>query len=614
MRYLSFCVLFLAVIWTPFSSAVDASAATQFSQLPAVAQSNISALIGRENAAYTARRNTASLHAENSCNRLTVDFSPSGVTLQSGASRWRMKLLAYGYGDEVQPVADVSPQANANRVEYRRGTMTEWYVNGPAGLEQGFTLSQPPGKWDGKPLTIALALSGDQRATLDKNEKGLRLGVGDEENLRYAGLSAYDARGKELRAWLELRGEQLRLRVEDGQASYPVVVDPWVQVAELTASDSQAQDFGFVSVSGDTIAVGAPLTANGSNSQQGAAYVFVKPATGWKDMTQTAKLTAEDGQTYDFFGLSLATNGSSVVVGARGHNSFQGVAYVFMRPKNGWKTTSKFTAKLSASDGKANDYFGQSLAMDGDTVVVTGLRQGGSVYVYVKPAGGWKSTTQTAKLSTREGAGLGPVALSGNTLAASGALNNAQIAAYVYVEPVSGWQNMTETAKLNASDQQKNDGFGQSVGMSGNTIVVGSPYATVKNRDQGAAYVFVKPMSGWKSTTETAKLTASDGAAYDVFGVSIAIRGDTVAVGAPNAKGNSYWGAVYVFVKPQGGWKTTSVFEAKLKTFDANGYYIAFAGYHSLAIENGMTVVGAPQDHAKNQQYGPGSTFVFAHQ
>jgi len=605
MRRLSLGLVVSVVVWTSFSSAANSPTATQFSQLPAVAQSNISATIGRDDAAYAARRNRTGLHVDNSRNGLAVDFTSSGVALQSGASRWGMRLLAYGYGDELQPVFGVSPQAKLNRVEYRRGTLTEWYVNGPAGLEQGFTLSEAPGKSNGEPLTIALALSGDQRATLEKNQKGLWLASGDKANLHYGGLSAYDANGKELRAWLELRGEQLRLRVEDGQARYPVVVDPWVQVAELTASDSEANGFGAVSISGDTIAVGAPFTQVGSNAQQGAAYIFVRPATGRKDMTETAKLTASDGQTYDLLGDSIATNGSSVVAGARGHNSFKGVVYVFLKPKNGWKTTSKFTAKLSASDGKANDYFGDNLALDGNTVAVAGLRPGGSAYVYVKPAGGWKSATETAKLTTIEGAGLGLVAISGNTVVAGGGFNSNQSADYVYVEPAKGWRDMTETARLTASDEQKNDGFG-TPGISGNTIVAGSPYATVNgNADQGAAYVFVKPASGWKSTTETAKLTASDGASYDLFGVSIAIRGDMVAVGAPNAIGSRYFGAVYLFLKPQGGWKTTSAFQAKLKTFDANGHNIGFA--YGLALGDGVLVVGASED-------GPGSAFVFERQ
>jgi hypothetical protein len=250
--------------------------------------------------------------------------------------------------------------------------------------------------------------------------------------------------------------------------------------------------------------------------------------------------------------------------------------------------------------------------MDGNTVTVTGARQGGSAYVYVEPAGGWRSTTQTAKLTASDGARLGGVAISGSTVVAGGDINTTSSGDYVYVQPPGGWRDMRETAKLNASDQQKNDGFGVP-GVSGNTIVAGSPGATVNgNVEQGATYVFVRPASGWKSTTETAKLTASDGAAYDSFGSSIAIRGDTVMVGAPIARvAKRYDGAAYLFVKPTGGWKTTSAFQAKLKTFDVAGY-IGFAIY--VALGNGVAVVGAPLDHPKNQQYGPGAAFVFTHQ
>ena len=88
-----------------------------------------------------------------------------------------------------------------------------------------------------------------------------------------------------------------------------------------------------------------------------------------------------------------------------------------------------------------------------------------------------------------------------------------QGAAYVFTEPGSGWANMTQTAKLTASDGAAGDDFGTSVSISGNTVVVGAPDATVgANSGQGAAYVFTEPGSGWANTTQTAKLTASDGA------------------------------------------------------------------------------------------------------
>jgi len=114
------------------------------------------------------------------------------------------------------------------------------------------------------------------------------------------------------------------------------------QTAELTASDGAANDYlGLpVAISGDTIVAGVPFHKVGSNSKQGAAYVFVMPSSGWATaphpMTQTAELTASDGAAGDDLGGSVAISGSTVVAGAGGHkvgsSAFQGAAYVFFAP------------------------------------------------------------------------------------------------------------------------------------------------------------------------------------------------------------------------------------------------------------------------------------------
>ena len=117
-------------------------------------------------------------------------------------------------------------------MEYRRGPLTEWYVNGPAGVEQGFTFKDAPVRREGKPPTIALALSGDFSARVTSDRKGLSVKDRDRKSvLSYAGLTAYDSSGKELPAWVELRGNELLLRVEDTAATYPVTVDPIIQLA-----------------------------------------------------------------------------------------------------------------------------------------------------------------------------------------------------------------------------------------------------------------------------------------------------------------------------------------------------------------------------------------------
>jgi hypothetical protein len=281
-------------------------------------------------------------------------------------------------------VSAAAPRATCNRVEYRRGTLTEWYVNGPTGVEQGFALAQPPGQANGQPLTIALALSGDFVAALEPGETGLQLMRRNAPALRYTGLSAYDATGRELRTWLELQDDHgLLLHVEDTDARYPIVIDPFVQQAKLTASDGAAGDkFGrAVAIDGNTVVVGAPF------APAGAVYVFVKPATGWATTsTFNAKLTASDGAAGDLFGFDVAINGDTVVVGSA--TFAPGAAYVFFKPATGWASTSTFDAKLTASDGTPGNAFGAS-AVSGDTVVVgaefanigSSILQGAS-YVY----------------------------------------------------------------------------------------------------------------------------------------------------------------------------------------------------------------------------------------
>src|SRR5208283_1233412 len=194
---------------------------------------------------------------------LAANFTRHGVEIRSNTARWALALRGYGYGDAVVGVRQAAPQASKNRVEYTRGALTEWYINGPLGLEQGFTLAKPPAKANGRPLTVALALSGNLTAVMDASGSSLTLKQNDgKAALRVAALMAYDATGRELQAQFALRGGELLLQVDDAGAQYPLVLDPLLQQAELTASDGAASDqFGYsVAMSGDgsTVLVGAP--------------------------------------------------------------------------------------------------------------------------------------------------------------------------------------------------------------------------------------------------------------------------------------------------------------------------------------------------------------------
>ena len=315
-----------------------------------------------------------------------------------------------------------------------------------------------------------------------------------------------------------------------------------MQLAKLTSSDPLAYNFGLtVAISGNTVVVGAPYATVGSTQWQGAAYVFVKPPSGWTNMTQTAMLTASNGGFGNNFGWSVAIDKNTIVVASPSYIGL-GAAYVFVKSESGWTNMTQ-TATLTHSG--AGDFLGMSVAVSGDTVVVTSdftFNHGegpGVAYVYVKPPGGWTDAKQTATLNPSDGKPDNffgySTSISGDTVVVGSPSDLTPGAAYVFVKPQSGWpETMTETAKLTASEGKGNDFFGFSVTNDATTAVIGAPYAPWRNNfGPGAAYVFVKPPSGWTNTTETAKLTASGGKSGDYFGNSLSLSGDLLAVGAP---------------------------------------------------------------------------------
>jgi len=622
----------------PAPAAVPEEAAS----LPLLAQGPISALIGADQSVYHARLDGTHFRMDNPEQGLSAVFGADGMQVSAGVHSWGLALEGYGYGESLQSLSGVDPTSRDNRIEYAHGPLTEWYLNGPFGLEQGFTLATPPAVMKGGPLTLALSQGGDLQAAVGAGGRELVLSAASGEAvLGYTGMQAQDADGRELPTWLESRAvvkgrpPLLLLRLDDHGARYPLTIDPFVQKAKLTASDRATSDGlgSSVAISGDVVVVGAPYAAPGGITQAGAAYVFVKPLGGWGDMTQTAKLTASDKYNFDIFGYSVAISGDVVVVGAQGGYAgdppMAGAAYVFVKPAGGWANMTQ-TAKLTASDKATLDNFGRSVAISGNVVVVGayyakpgGITRAGAAYIFVKPGGGWVDMTQTAKLTASDKAVddrlgdsisvSGDVVVVGASYASPGGKDWAG-AAYIFVKPVvGGWTNMTQTAKLTASDKYDGAHFGESVAISGNVVVVGSSFAYAGGMGAaGAAYVFVKPGGGWGGNlTETAHLTASDKDWNDYFGKSVAISGGVVVVGAFYAETGGVTanaGAAYVFVKPGGGWGGDLTESAKLTAPPDNDVFSNFG--HSVGISGGVIVVGAPKN-GNGLTIDAGGAFMF---
>ena len=270
-----------------------------------------------------------------------------------------------------------------------------------------------------------------------------------------------------------------------------------------------------------------------------AAFVFAMSASAapWDvDWTLRAELAAADGAGNDYLGRAVSLDGDTAVVGAAGSDvggaESRGAAYVFVRSGDTWTET----AKLTAPDGTAGDEFGFAAAISGDTIVVgarfaaiDGMDGHGAAYVFVGSGDTW---TQQAKLAADDGAAFDEagfsVAIDGDTaLVGAPFANGSEGKAYVFTRSGTDW---TPQATLAADDGAAADRFGLSVKVAGDTAIVGSPSAAIgANNYQGAAYVFARDAGAWSLQT---KLTASDGAAFDEFGVAVALEADTAVVGA----------------------------------------------------------------------------------
>ena len=320
----------------------------------------------------------------------------------------------------------------------------------------------------------------------------------------------------------------------------------WTEQAKLTASDGAPSDiFGYsLALSGDTALIGAPVDDdNGIGS--GSAYVFTRSGGVW---TEQSKLTASDGAAQDTFAYSLALDGDTALIGAWGDDqndpASSGSAYVFIRSAGVWIEQAKLTAS-DRLDGASSSMFGRSVALDGDTALIAGGWDNW-IYVFTRDAGVW---TEQAKFTANDyvQAFFGePVALDGDTALIAAPLDDYSGwpvvvyggSAYVFQRSAGAW---TQQVILTASDAASDAQFGQSLALDGDTALIGAIYGS----SSGSAYVFTRSGEVW---TQQAKLTGSDGAAFDYFGSSSALDGDTALIGAPGDDDNgSGSGSVYIF-------------------------------------------------------------------
>ena len=657
------CAVTLSLALTSFADAASSDKAPQ-----GVAASDWSSIRAAHEAWRHGFQKTAvGYEAVNPGQQWCTQFDGRGFTAQpkEGGWQWGLELKSYGFAGEECAMSDTpAAQAEGQRLTYQwDAVVQEWFVNDQRGLEHGFTVQQRPASASTSELAFTLGVRGNLKPVITSDALGVQFqNDAGATVLTYSGLKVWDADGKVLRSRFEPASEGVRLLVDEHEARYPITIDPIAQQAYVKASNPGVHDlFGIsVAISGNTMVVGAggedssTTTVNSVPDElatdSGAAYVFVRSGGTW---IQQAYLKASNAGANDYFGREVAISGDTIVVSAGSEDGSgagvnppvdelapdAGAAYVFVRSGGGWSQQ----AYLKAGNPDIGDSFGVGLSVSGDTIVVGAPYEGGSgtgvnptpnnlasssgaAYVFTRSAGVWSQQAYLKASNTGSGDGFGyKSSISGDTIIigapyeeGSGAGINPPSsngtplagAAYVFVRSGNTW---SQQAYLKASNPQYGYVFGISVGISGDTAVVGASWESTSGSGvnppidillpaSGAAYVFVRNGSTW---SQQAFLKASNPGSYDLFGAEAAISGDTIVVGAIAEDSSSTGinstpdeladqaGAGYVFVRNGTTWTQQSY--VKSSNTQAHDEFA-----HSVAISGDTIVFGAWYEDSSN--------------
>lgn len=327
----------------------------------------------------------------------------------------------------------------------------------------------------------------------------------------------------------------------------------WQEQAILVASDGAAGDYfgNNVTIDGDYVIIGALYKDVGANTNQGRAYVYKRTGSNW---IQEAIINSPDGTVDDGFGSSVSISGEYAVIGAQykkiSGNVNQGKAYIFKRSGTTWT----HNGSLLATDGAVNDYFGGSASISGIYAAVGArgkLNKQGKVYIYKRTGNAWVLQFEILASDGAANDAFGTLSLSGDYLI-SGAYAKTSLPdinagkAYIYKRNGNNW---IEQASFFPIDGHNNDYYGLSVSITPDYAVVGSMLMTVNGNNYGGkAYVYKRSGNEWKYETD---IFASDSDFNDKFGTSVAIDDNQIVVGASTKTTNNIiaMGKVYFFNK-----------------------------------------------------------------
>jgi hypothetical protein len=566
----------------------------------------VSSALGADQRRFWARRSSGGLAV--SGGGFSTTFTLAGPVVRVQGDAVGLQLVGTNLGARVaQRPRMSSPVSARNQVSYRRGAVTEWYRNGPLGLEQGFTLRGPAAH---KPGWMRFAVRVEGR--LVARRVGAQIDFADPRGggvvLAYGSLRAVDAAGRPLPTRLVLRGTMVSLLVNGARARYPVTVDPFIQQGGKLTVSGESGYVGLgasvaLSANGNTALVGAPYEDN----EFGAAWVFTRSGSVWTQ--QGGKLTPNDAGDSENgvveFGTSVAlsADGNTAMIGGPAYQHSTGAAWIFTRASSTWTQQGP---KLSGVDLLGTAEFGRSVALsaDGNTALAVAgddRYTKSSAWVFTRSGSAWTQPGRVITISGQKTDGsYGAVATlsgDGNTVLITGGRDDqGKGGVWPFYRSASGWTQGPELT-TGATDGYS-DSFGSSLALSpdGDTALIGEPC-----NGRGRVWVFTRSGSAWSNR---AQLTESSVSTTCYFGRSVALSSDgSTALAGGWGGGTGETGSAYAFAHVGGdSWKAV---DAPLTPDDEVGQGDFGAGV-ALSATGGTAVVGGPADNS-----GQGAGWAF---
>ena len=397
---------------------------------------------------------------------------------------------------------------------------------------------------------------------------------------------------------------------------YTLRGDQWVRQPNVSSNGTEENDrFGnAVDFDGKRLIVGA-YSSNAPKGDSGAAYIFTRQGDGW---VEQAKLVADDGEAFDWFGSSVAIDGDLAVVGAiredsKGFDSESGAAYIFRRNGESWIQEAKVVGLTT----RANDNFGHTVETNGEIVAV-GVPKGGSadrgaVYIFHFQDNKWRQ--DGVALTVRSGDNFGEsISLENQTMIVGSPRDDNVVvdeddergptgAAYVFRKRSGRWEHIT---KLLPHDAKDSDDYGYAVAIDAGIAVIGSPDHYAGGPLSGAAYIYVKKGEKW---LKQAKLIDKLSSAEDEFGYAVAITNDTAVVGSRQSDRRGInAGAVYVYKSRTDGKGETRW--DKQATLTSGDPAIGAQFGNAVAIDEDTIIVGAHR--MDDDGIDSGAAYLFA--